>query len=337
MSMVADIPTISAPLPWQADAWSRLHQQIDGGQLPHALLISGPEYTGKSRLALALARLLLCARPASGLNCGSCHACELSASGNHGDFRWLEPEGKSRVIKIDQIRTIVDFANRTAGFGQRKVVVISPAESMNTNAANSLLKVLEEPPANTYLVLVCHRLHGLPATIRSRCQLLRPALPTREESLEWLDRVCGERQPGEQLLELAGGRPLLAAQLYRDASAERLQLVRQALTGLFSGQAGATGLAAALAGEDLNRALAHLVEAIQALLRNLAAPELASTRARGGFQLLDEIRQIQRAIDAGSNPNPQLLLDALLGKVQRMLGDGGLDDNIGRIQKGARR
>jgi DNA polymerase-3 subunit delta' len=337
MSMVADIPPVSAPLPWQADAWSRLNQQIDDGHLPHALLISGPEYTGKSRLALALARLLLCARPESGLNCGSCHACDLSASGNHGDFRWLEPEGKSRVIKIDQIRNIVDFANRTAGFGLRKVVVISPAESMNANAANSLLKLLEEPPANTYLILVCHRLHGLPATIRSRCQLLRPALPSSEQGLEWLDRVTGERQLSEQLLELAGGRPLLAAQLYQDASAERLQLVRQALSGLFAGKVGVTGLASALAGEDLNRALAHLVEGIQSLLRNLAAPELGSARARGGFQLLDEITQIQRAINAGSNPNPQLLLDALLGKVQRMLGDAGLDDNIGGIQKGARR
>jgi hypothetical protein len=106
---------------------------------------------------------------------------------------------------------------------------------------------------------------------------------------------------------------------------------------MFAGKVGVTDLATALAGEDLGRALAHLGEGIQSLLRNLAALELTSAQARGGFQLLDEITQIQRAIAAGSNPNPQLLLDALLGKVQRMLGDGGLDDNIGSNQKGARR
>ena len=85
MTIPSNIPEVSAPLPWQAETWMRLNQQLAQEQLPHALLLTGLQYTGKARLALALARLLLCAAPAGGLNCGKCHSCELSASENRPD------------------------------------------------------------------------------------------------------------------------------------------------------------------------------------------------------------------------------------------------------------
>ena len=140
MTVPDNLPAVNAPLPWQAQDWSRLGLQVQNRLLPHGLLLDGPQAIGKAQFALALARLLLCQQPQDGLNCGRCHPCELSASGSHGDFRWLQPEGKSRVIKIDQVRQLVEFATKTASFGKRKVVVLSPANSMNISAANALLK-----------------------------------------------------------------------------------------------------------------------------------------------------------------------------------------------------
>lgn len=328
MSEFERLPAISVPLPWQADPWSRIKQQLDTGQLPHALLLAGPRHTGKERLALSLSRLLLCHEPDGGLNCGRCHACELSASGNHGDFRWLQPGDKSRVIKIDQVREVVEFGNKTAAFGRRKVVVLTPADSMNTSAANALLKSLEEPAADTYLILVCHRLQGVPATIRSRCQLLKLPVPGREESLQWLDLMTGERVASEQLLAVADQRPLLAEQLFRDDSSDALHARRVAVQGLLAGTVKAPQVLALLGDTPVEEALEQLTVELQALVTAMDRPQLTSSRCRNAFGLLDEIAGLRRAVDAGANPNRQLLLEAILGKVQTELGAPGHGDSI---------
>ncbi len=88
---IGDLSPVSAPMPWQAEVWSRLLQQLGADTLPHALLLAGPRGSGKARLALALSRMLLCKSPLDGHNCGDCHPCHLSRSGGHGDLRWLQP------------------------------------------------------------------------------------------------------------------------------------------------------------------------------------------------------------------------------------------------------
>lgn len=319
MTELAGLPEVSAPLPWQGQDWLHLNKQLGKDQLPHALLLAGGQYMGKSRLALALARLLLCHQPSGGLNCGHCHACELSASGSHGDFRWLEPEEKSRVIKIDQVRRVVEFSNKTASFGQRKVVVLAPADSMNVNAANAFLKSLEEPAADTYLILVCHRVHSLPATIRSRCQMLKLQVPDTQQCLEWLDQGTGDRQQSEKLLSLADGRPLLAEQLYRSDSADGLAKLRLGLQGLLTGRVSVPDTGALFNEVGVEDFLAQLAVELQGLLRTLSQPQLTSRQGRAAFLLLDQIVRLQRAVSAGANPNRQLLVEALLAKFQREL------------------
>ena len=332
MMELTGLAEVSAPLPWQAQDWSHLNQQLVDGQLPHALLLAGNQYTGKARLAMALARLLLCHQSSGGLNCGHCHACQLSASGSHGDFRWLQPEEKSRVIKIDQVRSVVEFTNKTAGLGQRKIVVIAPADSMNVNAANALLKSLEEPAEDTYLLLVCHRLHSLPATIRSRCQILKLAVPDAQQCLAWLDKATGDRAQSERLLALADGRPLLAEQLFADDAGDALAKLRLALQGLLTGQVSVPEVVALFTEDSVDGFLSQLAAELRGLLRRAPGRQLASPQGRAAFVLLDEILRLQRAVSAGANPNRQLIVEALLGKFKRELGDGLLDDNIQSLQ-----
>src|SRR5690349_18829158 len=150
--------------PWQQDAWKELGRYR--GQRPHALLLRGREGLGAEALAQTFAQSLLCESPqADGLPCGRCPACNWFAQGNHPDFRLLQPESfapdaaaegedappakkekKSEQIRIDQVRALQDFLGIGTHRGGLRVIVVHPAEAMNENTQNALLKNLEEPP-----------------------------------------------------------------------------------------------------------------------------------------------------------------------------------------------
>lgn len=309
-------------MPWQEDVWAQLHKRIDEGQLPHALLLSGPSHIGKSRMAMALARLLLCHEPVAGRNCGQCHACEMSRAGSHGDFRWLQPLDKSRVIKIDEIREVVEFCHKTASFGRRKILVFAPAERMNQNAANALLKSLEEPARDTYMLLVCHRPHRLPATIRSRCQQLRIPSPTREQSLDWLDQLTRNRQDSESLLDLADGRPMRAQEIYQAADVETAAAIPLSLEALSEGRGTVPQVVALLTQYPVEEALLQLGTYLQRALRTAGQESMLGRQSRKLFLLLDDVNRLQNAVASGANPNPQLLLESLLVRFQKELGGG---------------
>jgi len=324
------LPRVSVPLPWQREHWNRLNRQLQGDRLPHALLLAGLEHSGTEQLALALARLLLCQQPGGGFNCGTCHSCELSASGSHGDFRWLQPEEKSRVIKIEQVRDLVSFITKTASFSARKVAVLAPAESMNLNAANALLKSLEEPGENTYLILVSRQLQGLPATIRSRCQIARLPAPSEDEALSWLQQVTGAaREECQRLLALCDGMPLLAEVIYREPDAEEQLAVGLACRGLVTAKLSAAEAIATLAEAPLETVLAQMATALQSHLRSLDRVALGSGTGRALFGVLDEIGRLSAAVSNGANPNRQLIAEVLAGKVQDLLGVADAGGSIG--------
>ncbi len=200
--------------PWHRREWGMLAGDLQ--RLPHALLLCGQPGLGKHAFAQRLAHALLCAQPGAEREaCGHCQSCRLFKAGNHPDFFPVEPLEEGRPIGIDQVRALRDFLVLRAHTAAHKVVVLSPADAMNLNAANGLLKLLEEPPPGNFILLVTSRPARLPATIRSRCMRVLFSSPSRSEALTWLR--SRQEVPGDHkvLLELAGGAPLLAVHLAR--------------------------------------------------------------------------------------------------------------------------
>lgn len=214
-----DSDTISQPLPpWQ---YAVAAEMLAGrARWPHAVLIGGREGLGKRRLAMHLARALLCEAPrADGEACGTCVSCRLVESGSHPDLRLVEPvtydeEGnasKTDNIGVDRIRELTAFVQLSSHRRVAKVAVIVPAEALNVAAANALLKTLEEPPSATYLLLVSHQPGRLAATVVSRCRRVPVGEPEPATANAWL-ATQGVADPGAALAR-AGGAPLLALEL----------------------------------------------------------------------------------------------------------------------------
>jgi len=212
-------------LPWQVDLWRQLAGRA---QHAHAYLLHGPAGIGKRLLAEQLMALLLCQRPVDARACGECKACQLLAAQTHPDHYVLEPEEVDKAIRVDQVRDLVGFVTQTAQLGGRKVILLEPAEAMNLNAANALLKSLEEPSGDTVLLLISHQPSRLLPTIKSRCVQQACPLPGRQQSLDWLAARLPELGPElrEQLLTLAAGSPLAALKLHEQKVLElRAQVV----------------------------------------------------------------------------------------------------------------
>lgn len=156
--------------PWQTSNWQNLASSQQNKRLAHGLLLHGPKGIGKKAFAVDFAHWLLCEQPSTDKACGQCKSCQLIKAESNPDLLYLQPEEEGKAIKVDQIRELINKISLT-GHGQGyRVIIISPADALNINASNSLLKTLEEPPENTVLILISDKPSKLMATIRSRTQ-----------------------------------------------------------------------------------------------------------------------------------------------------------------------
>ena len=151
---------------WLQHNYQQLQQLGATGQLHHGLLLLGKEGVGSFDLAYQLALDLLCMSNGTQA-CGVCKACTLNKSQTNPDFMLVSAEKDS--ISVEQVRAISDFFVSTASFQGNKVVIVKDAHALTLSASNALLKTLEEPNANRYLVLLSDPNTPLPATILSRC------------------------------------------------------------------------------------------------------------------------------------------------------------------------
>ena len=200
--------------PWQTSNWHNLTKSQQNKRLGHGLLFHGAAGIGKKAFAIEFAHWLMCEQPLVDKACGECKSCKLIQAESHPDLLTLYPEEEGKSIKVDQVRELIQKVSLTShGLGYR-VIIISPADALNINASNSLLKTLEEPPANTILILISDKPSKLMATIRSRTQMVRFDLPSEEQSLQWLNQQ-NVAQP-ELVLKLSAGAPLAAAAMAKD-------------------------------------------------------------------------------------------------------------------------
>ncbi|RLA09691.1 MAG: DNA polymerase III subunit delta' [Gammaproteobacteria bacterium] len=258
------------------------------GQLPHALLLVGPPGIGKEEFLQAWVSMLVCSSPtAAGAACGQCSHCRQHASGSYPDCMVLSPEPDLRrvfesyppqrcqvrersrktartVITIDQIRELIDKLTQSSHYGGLKIVIIMPADALNKEAANALLKVLEEPPEDTLLLLLSERPLNLLATIRSRCQRIDFPAPPITEVIEWLGDEYS-RDECERALIFTNGAPRHAQDLLTSGELQKwLQPIEQ-LTALAAGQ----GSLLQIAGDWEKHDRAWLTGIIQGWLRTL--------------------------------------------------------------------
>lgn len=318
--------------PWQQAAFATALGAQAEGRLAHALLLAGPERMGKREVAMALAQRLLCAAPASaGSACGRCRGCRLWDARAHGDFRHVSFEANDRgdklrsEITIEQIRRLGQWLALTPQFGSTQVAIIEPAEAMTIAATNALLKTLEEPAGNRFLLLVSDRAGRLPATIRSRCQRLEFRMPTRAEAERWLRAQSFAAADIAPALDAARGHPGLAADWMAHGGLQLRQQVVADLRALGAGRSGPVETAQQwLADGNAALRLRHAADlALVAAGRRLGVPlpEAAALTAPADFSRLSAwYDALNRARDQLSAPlRHELVLAGLLREWRSMV------------------
>ena len=321
--------------PWLIDSYDSLTSAHRNRQLGHAWLLTGPDGIGKLNLALTVANFLLDlqADGPTALNVAEAKSAIealYDLADHHPDLHWIFPNQENRTcsITVEQIRATGQALTLTSLHGQRKVVIIDPADALTTAAANALLKTLEEPTDNTYLFLVSHQPGSLPATIISRCEKLPLSRPKKNVALDWLETAPGTttREDWNDLLALANGSPLYALKLFKEDYIIKNNELEDQFLLIYDNKLDPQKLADEWIKEGVKTPLDWLAKRLQRAIRIQVSRETLSPNSDEGsgcspngwevatldglFRRLDATEKLLRQI--GSGTNVDLALRALL-------------------------
>jgi DNA polymerase III subunit delta' len=310
-------------LPWLGVSQQHVRDSLHAERLPHSSLLLSTPGLGAEHLANWMAALALCEsrqeRP-----CGVCPSCSLLRSDSHPDYHLVKLEDDAQQIKVDQVRELIGTLALKSYRGGYKVGIIEGAEALNANGANAFLKTLEEPFANTLLIMIARPTHRLPATIASRClrMVLRP--PPKDVAVAWLRAHGTSGQNWDAALALAGGAPLLALELDGAGIAALETDMQESIRAIAAGAVDVTVLADQWVRSNLPLRMTWLENWItrrihtqlgeansnQSAERVRLPGALLKPKIRALFELLDGARDLRRLASTGMNQ--QLALEALL-------------------------
>jgi DNA polymerase-3 subunit delta' len=314
-----------APIVGNDATRARLWRAAADGRLHHCYLFEGPEGVGKRLTAMRFTLALNCEAMLGPRPCGACAACRLILAGTHPDVVVVEPDPSraTRIITAEQARGILAGLSLQRHSARRRVIVVDPADALGEEAANALLKTLEEPPPHTQFILVTSRAASLLQTVRSRSQRVRFGPVPETELGPWLTA----RGLDPELAREAMGSPGLALRL-AEGEAEERRTVREALLGAIGQPLHvlfAFTEASGKKGDDGEVGAARVVDALEELLRDVACtaagrpvrhphPQLRTwTRALwpGGVSRMEGAVGLARE-RMRLNVNGRTVLDALL-------------------------
>ena len=306
---------------WLEPIYKQLESSIQEHQTTHAFLIKGQTGVGKNNLAMHLAN-------------GFLGEEMIKLTNNERDERiipdckLISPEENKETISIDQIRSLKSFLLLTSLKGHGKVGIINPADSMTYPAVNSLLKILEEPPEDTLLILLTDSINKLPNTIVSRVQIITVENPTKQQTLEWLNN-SNEAENWNDIINIFGCRPVLLNKLGHTYLSERIETVSNELHRLLTKKIKPSQLANSWKSEELEINLRlvyywfskflyhHLLETDNHDLMPKSLQELLGMdiNIEESFNLLNEIASIRQLKINGKSLNWSLQITNLLSPI----------------------
>jgi DNA polymerase-3 subunit delta' len=235
-----------------------LRSALSAERLHHAYLFVGPDGIGKRSAAIAVAKAIHCEERVNDF-CGSCINCARISDGNHPDVRLIQPLPEKKEISIQQIRDLERDLNYRSFSGKRKIALIDPATLMNLSAQNALLKTLEEPPENSWIVLLAANSGDLLPTVRSRCVRLTFAPLKREQVADYLiSQNMTIPDDIQSLAAMSMGSIGLALKLKKEQLFEKRKDWAQTLSSLKQGDYHSAMAAAEELGEDRGKTVSFL-------------------------------------------------------------------------------